>query len=467
MKEINFTPRSTQESYYYYDPAPLTLALILAHRRAGKSEGYIAVRLLKLLERLRMMTEVPIIGKDVRLEYPRLTFMAKTKEQARNIIWSYLIKYLSIYPGVAFDHHKLKVQIPRPIIGDFITYSLKAARNYEDLRGEKNFEIMMDEYQDYPMGAREVVYLSLTDLRGALYASGTAKGKDNILYKLMKDMINPHHPLCGEAFMYPIHMTDVIPDEDLKIIRANVSPEAYAREYELNFNVGYGQTYYGELLGKFTNMVGYQRTYHSHAPLVLANDLGVGKSCAAWLVQVQGHDLVLLDYYEDYELLKEMRNDILDDWGRVPEYVILPHDGSRRQIAYDRKTRIKDVYKQAFPESKFLHVKKTPSKAEDITLCKENFTMIKYFDQKEKASDLSGGLSKLSVFGPKTNDSGIIMGQVDKSTGATHCGDAFRYIFRGLKVKDGKIGIKLGQRREFNRQAMKKMPTFSRRRAYA
>ena len=470
MNQLDFVLRETQLPYLYHRPGPLEMVMMLMHRRGGKSEGYVAARLNTRINWLLSLDKIPIIGRDVYFDYPKFGFFAKTKESARNIIWLIFLKYLHIFPGVDLNEHKLRVTIPRPKLGDHITINLKAARNYDDVRGERYFEMMLDEYQEYPEKAWAVIFATLTDLEGVAYIAGTAKGMNNILYQRLRDLIDPESPFKGKYWMYPVNRTNVFTQEKLALIRANMSSEEFEREYNLNFMVSYGKTYYGELINKFTKIREKFCRYNPKLPIIMAVDIGVGKSFAAWLAQVQGKEIVILDYYEDYELMEDLRLDIKDDWDRAIDYLALPHDENKRQMSYKRVTRNRDIFKLAFPEAEFISVQQIGRKAMDITLVKENFHLVSYLEQKSKATDLNSGLTKLGQYGPKTNESGIITGAEDSGSGTAHCADAFRYLLRALQVSNGRIGRTLSKRNGGIGRTLIKMPSFRRntqRRGYA
>lgn len=456
-----FTPRITQIPYLTYMPNPLDLIGIVAHRRGGKSEGYVVCRLIPNIQRLLQLEEIPIIGKDVYFDYPRFGYFAKTKNQAREIIWNYFSKYLSKFPNAILDAHRMRVVIPRPRFNDHIAVVLKAARDYDSARGERFYEIMADEFQDHPVKARPVLYSALTDLQGVFYFSGTAKGMNNELYKLLRALGDPGSPEEGKAWLFPLSATNILPTEVVRVIRANMTPEAFRREYELDFTIGYGKTFYGSLIEKFISSREHQGNYDPSLPLILGVDIGVGESFAAWLAQVNTQKyFTLLDYYYDYELLGDLREDILADWGRHLDYIALPHDESRRILAVNKPTKQRDIFTQAFPEAKIIKVKKTANKAADIASVKENFHMIHYQNQHLKSTDLNQGITLLGQYGPKTNDDGIIISQEDKSTGAGHCADALRYLFRALAIKNGTIYRNFGTR-QGTKPAVVKMPTWS------
>ena len=460
----DFVPRDTQLPYFY-PINPLWISIIVAHRRAGKSEGAVVCDMVPLLNWLLSQKEIlTVANTDVRLEYPKLGFYAKHKNQARNIIWPYFDKYLSLFPHVELDRHRLVVSIPRPHLNDYIEIQLKAAKDYESSRGEKYLRLYLDEYQEYSPAAWSPLYSTLTDLNGIVRISGTAKFMDNILYQLMKEIHDGHRN--GKFWVFPHNHTQLLRDK-IDVIKKNMTKEEFLREYECNFTTSASETYYGDLIHKFTQHPEYARnhTYCPERPIVLGLDLGVGKTFAAFAGQVLSPTkLLLLDYYEDYELMGDFASDFRSDWGKAPDHIFMPHDGERRQLALNKTVKNRDIIKLAFPESQVHRsVKKTPSLQKDIQLIKENFHVIHYLDQLSRPSDLFQGITKVAQYGPKTNDFGIITSQVDKSAGYDHAADALRTLLRGLKIKNGRIGkANLGLTQRESLQVTHSMPSFSR-----
>ena len=109
-------------------------------------------------------------------------------------------------------------------------------------------------------------------------------------------------------------------------------------------------------------------------------------------------------------------------------------------------------YKQTFPphETHIHALTKVSKVVEDVVNVKENFHLIHTADQNVKATDVNRGWQKLLQYGPKTDKNNIITGEVDKSSGASHCADSFRYLIRGVGVKHGRITNNFSQHGRVN-----------------
>ena len=301
--------------YLFAPQLGLAEYFISGHRRCGKSEGAVAFELTPRVNNLLKMREIPIIGRDVRFDYPRIAYMASTKEQARNIIWQYFHKYLTVFPHVHMDNHRMTVTLERPQFGDYIEIVLKAARNYEEVRGERFCCVYLDEYQHHPPKAWSDVFVNcLSDHKGMAWKFGTPQGRDNIFYKEIRAVLE-ENPLEKDVWIFPVSKTGIMEDEVLRKVRASIPEETYQREWEMNFLVGHGRTYYGELTAAAIDDKRRKCDYDESVPLILAVDIGVGLSFSSLLIQTPHQQQIsLLDGYMGYEALENLHEDIVDDW---------------------------------------------------------------------------------------------------------------------------------------------------------
>ena len=163
----------------------------------------------------------------------------------------------------------------------------------------------------------------LTILEGLSGLVEQLRGWDNILYRMLASIAKGEK--VGRSAYYPVWATGLVDAALEKVIRANLTQAGWQREYELDFTVGYGETYYSEFINKLLNDDNRLCEEDMNLPLILAVDIGVGAAFSAWLGQVQyDNRLAVLDYYDDYECLNDLKQDIIDDWGRTIDHLILP-----------------------------------------------------------------------------------------------------------------------------------------------
>ena len=439
---LNYKPRITQIPYLT-NPERHSLgeSYLIVHRRGGKSEGAVVCDLVPSIHWLLSQKQVQIVGRDVRLENPAILYFAETQVQARDIIWPYLVKYLGLFKGAYFNAQRMIVEIPNENLGDKITVYLKAYRDHDRVRGMKAYRIYMDEYALCTREAYEAISPCRMDLAGHVIKFGTPMGRDNILYE---DIVRHLEGGGRSVWRFPASKTGVFTDEELAKYRQDLGHEAYAREMECDFSMAFGKTYWGDQISK---LYSEQLMPHFNAqwPMVLAADIGVGKSFAAFLgFYVDEHRLLLVDYYTGLDSVSDLKDEITSQWDYSPDYIILPHDHKKTSMGYRSSFTQRDIFRMAFPDAQFILPPKTKQVEADIQQVKENLHLFWYLDPKAKGSDLLLGLRLVKQYGPKVSDANVIMAAVDRKSKANHAADAFRYMAIGLRMKNGKMQRYLG-----------------------
>ena len=123
---------------------------LVCHRRAGKSFASIQKMILRALT-------------DKRPGPPRrYAYLAPTRDQAADIAWGYLRRFMSQIPGIVFNQAELKITL---LDGTIIR--LYSGDAYERLRGTYLDGIIIDEPEDIDAQAwPEVIRPCLSDYGG-------------------------------------------------------------------------------------------------------------------------------------------------------------------------------------------------------------------------------------------------------------------------------------------------------------
>ena len=151
----------------HYKPGVVTRDYT-AHRRAGKSTGYI-LQCLSLVTRWLQEKSIHTLRGRVDSWNPKIGYLAETRTHARDILWGELKRGLSCFPGARFNNTTLTTVIPRPLTGDEIQIDLKSHRYHDTLRGIKYRRILADELQKITKTAlNESIFSTLADSEGAL-----------------------------------------------------------------------------------------------------------------------------------------------------------------------------------------------------------------------------------------------------------------------------------------------------------
>jgi len=384
-------------------------------------------------------TEIYKLRGDVDSSYPSIAYIAPTKNQARQIIWNYYKDLMGEFKGVKYNNSLLKIEIPRPVLGDTVTVELMAAKNHDRIRGLKYREINLDETQDASEEAiTSSIMPTLSDSRGLFNAFGTAKGRDHF-YEMICNAVRNNLPVT----MIPASQSHVFTPEELEQERKKcIDDAAFQREYELNFSAPLPGVFFKEKIEQmrrekwfFTSENDPSRTNF------MGVDIGVGRGFACWTAQVdyETQTVHIQDFYTDYDTLYELQRDMHDD-GFVPDVIFLPHDGNSRALATYKKDTAKLRFREIFPDCVIKVNKKTQELMNDIGRINDHFHLLRFPHETAQGTDAHKGLSMLGEFRRKKDkNTGAHMDAIDKSAGVDHAADALRSLFGGLNIADGHI----------------------------
>lgn len=226
---------------------------------------------------------------------------------------------------------ELRIVIPRPWMGDFATIFLAGSDNYDSLVGLYLDIAVLDEYSlQNPAIWGLVIRPALSDRKGRGIFIGTARGM-NHFYDLF--VFAKNHPENWYARLLTVDDTKIIPEDELKLLREEMTEEQYAQEMQCSFTASTAAHYYGEYLakleeGKRIRDVPYEPLEEVHT----AWDLGIGDSTAIWFYQLVNGEKRFIDYYEANGVGLEHYAKVLKDLGYMYGTHHLPHDARARSL---------------------------------------------------------------------------------------------------------------------------------------
>ena len=235
---FGYTPRPIQAFLHMTKRQKMIRFMVaVCHRRFGKTKFALG--------------EIATSGFECPLHNPQYAYIAPTYGQAERIAWTYLKEMFADYPNVEKNEAKLRLKIPRPDKGDYITIYLLGAENPDSIRGIYLDGCIMDEYaQMNPTIWGEVVRLCLADRNGWAIFIGTPKGT-NQFFKMyqtaQRNMVQEPH-LKWFAFSAPASKTGIIPIAELQAIRSEITEEEYDQEMECSFQAALVGAYYGKYM---------------------------------------------------------------------------------------------------------------------------------------------------------------------------------------------------------------------------
>ena len=292
--------------------------MVVAHRRAGKTVALVNHCIRSVLEHPHRRAQV--------------AYVAPTYKMAKRIAWDYVKHYSQGVPSVKFNSSELTATYPNG--GKLL---LLGADRIHDLRGIYLMGVVLDEYALMdPRLFTEVILPSLMDHGGWAILAGTPLGANQLkrAYVAARDGIDG-----WRAHMLRASQTRAIPERDLAIAKANMSPEEYEQEFECSFAAVIKGSVYGrevsaaESTGRICDV-----PYDPRLGVTVAVDLGMRDAFALWFLQehFSGGQIRAIDYREfTGKGLPEVKREV-DALGYTITRWIAPHDIEVRELGTGR-----------------------------------------------------------------------------------------------------------------------------------
>jgi phage terminase large subunit len=311
---LPFTPRDWQIPLLD-DPAPRIVAVV--HRRAGKSTALMWRGLKRALTDKR---------RDARVVH----LLPFGVQWHRTGLWDQVVRAAEAIPGAEPRRSDMAVRLPNGAV-----FQCGGADNPDVWRGGGAIEVCIDEFDDT---VKDLVPLviepMLADSNGTLVRSGTPKGKG-----LLRDAYNHARVALGySSYLLDYTKTNVLSDEAIARLRAEMSPEEFAQELEVSFNAPNSGSYYGNLMndaeraGRITEV-----DYEPALKVWTSWDLGIDDATAIWLCQISvSGEFRFIDYIEDSGAALDHYVGLLQDRPYRYEMHLLPHDAAVKELGSGR-----------------------------------------------------------------------------------------------------------------------------------
>lgn len=376
-------------------------ACVVAHRRAGKTVACIMDLIAKAVQHQ---------GKE-----PRFAYIAPTYSQAKDVAWSYLKRYTASIPGMEISESELWVRFPH----NEARIRLYGADNYDRMRGVYLDGAIIDEAGDIdPRAIGEVIRPALSDRKGWATFIGTPKGR-NEFHRIYQ--VSDAEPGWYSARLKSSE-TGLIDASELSDARAQMTPEAFAQEYECSFDAAVKGAYYGRDVEEAENanrigVVPYDRS----ADVYASWDLGIGDQMAIWVFQIVGKEWHFINYYENsgYGL------DHYVDWIKGLPHAVhmnyLPHDAEARELQTG-KSRIE------FLQGRQLKCTVVPRHEVDDGINAARTRFNRFWFDKDKCAR---GVDCLRMYRSEFDEKHQVLKSRPLHDWASHAADAFRYGVMG------------------------------------
>lgn len=293
-------------------------ALVVAHRRCGKTVACIN----------ELIKGVLTCDKNS----PRFAYIAPTYSQAKDVAWNYLQEFTRDIPGISYHEGELRVDFPN---GGRIR--LYGADNYNRMRGVYFDGAVLDEFGDMdPRAWNDVVRPALSDRLGYAIFIGTVRGR-NHFYDMYERSLQPEFAKDWYVAIHPASGTGIVPHSELEDARRQMSPEAYAAEYECSWAAPIVGSYFGQLIEEAGKDGRLGPVAHERGKRVYTGwDLGVGDSTAIWFAQLIGDSVHIFDYVENSGVGLDWYAGELFRRNYIYSAHYFPHDVEQREVTTAR-----------------------------------------------------------------------------------------------------------------------------------
>lgn len=182
-------------------------------------------------------------AKAVATNEGRITYMAPTFQQARDIVWMEL-KRICAQLQVNINESRLEITV-KNMKGSTSLISLHGWESVETMRGQKYDMLVLDEIsdmRDFQTSWQEVLRPALTDHKGDCLFIGTPKGF-NALYDLYNMENDPIRGQDYKSFHFTTYDNPHMPVEEIEKAKQELTEDKFAQEYMADFRKMEGLVY--------------------------------------------------------------------------------------------------------------------------------------------------------------------------------------------------------------------------------
>lgn len=412
--------------------------VLVCHRRAGKTVAVIQ----KLVKEA---TTHHRAGPPLRYAY-----IAPTRDQAKDIAWSYLKEYCSQIPGVSINESELKIILPNKA-----QIRLYSGDNYERMRGVYFDGVVSDEDADInPNAFLYVILPCLLDYDGWHCRIGTPKGK-NSFYK-------SYIQAQTDSSMYSMRLkaseSGLLSESSMQAMRSLMNDQAWEQEMECDFNVKRpGAIYASQMAEAWESGRIFDFDVDPEVPVYTTWDLGSPENTVViyWQRVNFEHRIIDCDHYGTFDgknitTAERVAHMNAKSYNYAGHFI--PHDS--RKIEYDGESFEKKLKKAGLHGVR--SIPREPHRAEEkrIVSMGDRFSLIRFRKShcggKTKAGTedvVEGGLiDALENYHRRVDRKTNKVNESIAHDWTSHFADAFGYYSEALKhnfFRDGQNGIRI------------------------
>jgi hypothetical protein len=293
--------------------------VLVCHRRAGKTVSACVDLVLGALE-----TE---------LENPQFAYLAPFRDQAKKVAWSYLKELTRGYWVGKPNESELTISLRSR--GGTAKIFVGGADNPDSMRGLYFDGVVLDEVGDMrPSVWYSVLRPALADRRGWAIFCGTPKGK-NFFWNMREEArLNPDTHILMEI---KASESNILDKDELRDAQAQMSDDAYLREFECSFDAAIPGAYWARDIGKIYD-AGQVQDFPIDADIhvEVVGDLGYTDSCSWWVWQTTAEGYRIIDFYETNGQAISHYVEWIKSLPYKVDRVWLPHDAKAKSLQTGR-----------------------------------------------------------------------------------------------------------------------------------
>lgn len=293
---------------------------LVCHRRAGKTVAACVDLILGALETKR--------------PNPQFAYLAPFRDQAKRVAWTYLKELSKPYWVGKPNESELVISMRTQGTGVAKIF-VGGADNPDAMRGLYFDGVVLDEVGDMrPTVWYSVLRPALADRRGWAIFAGTPKGK-NMFWALREEArMNPNTHLLLEV---KASTSGILHPDELRDAKAQMTDDAYEREFECSFDAAIPGAYWAKEIGKLYDE-GRVKDWpvDRDLPVEVVADLGYTDSCSWWVWQTTADGYRLIDFYEANSQSISHYIEWIKNLPYKVENVWLPHDAKAKSLQTGR-----------------------------------------------------------------------------------------------------------------------------------
>lgn len=380
---------------------------MVCHRRAGKTVACLQDLILKAQN-------------DPRVSPPRrYAYIAPTRDQAKDVAWAMLKRFVQPYPDVRINEAELTVTFANEA-----TIRLYSGENYDRMRGLYFDHVILDEFGDLdPTAWQAVVRPALADYNGSATMIGTPKGR-NGFWRLWEYALND-----PEWFTLILKASDsgIIDPKELQDIKNNTPSHTFEQEFECSFAVGRPGAIYSKSIeeARASKRISNDVLWFKEMPVYTSFDVGAPMNQRCWIWQMVGDRLNFLESLSGDDNCKTPA-----DWAirlKNKQYGygahFIPHDAAQSNGG---------LWQEALKIGGLNNVVPVPrqySVWDGINLALDAFARI-YFNE----AGCRDGLESLDAYHSKEERDGVTIKNVPVHDWASHGADSFSLAHQAIKA---------------------------------